>query len=355
MRSLVARLVEEVEGDPKRWVVTRETENYDQFLNLFLDLGYPQIHTSQLASWRRRTQETWELLDKFIPENCTGGMENGQVVSTIGALPVCEKILYVHSGAMQRTLRAAVTLLAATHCTFDVMSRLPEIDYWMGIYAHGSRFVTTWQRPSSFVIPEQIEIEEIRVYPSRVKCTSNANLSLVRAERDDFKAASDTHRAFAEMLLAIPENLRHLYRLEPYSVRRKQGTQLALVLIADGLDELTAFNIPRWVFVIPKEDCNIGPDSIDALRSCEPLRDRVLRVVMHQRVNTAGWDTADCQFVPAFIALTPRHQLQVFKRSLREAFCHLLEKYSDTELADLLNKGTTREVARGASISGGTV
>jgi hypothetical protein len=333
----VTRLVDEVEGNPRRWVVIRGRENYDQFLNLFLDLGYPQIHTSQLASWRRRTRETWELEDKVIPENCTGGTENGEIVSTIGALPICHKILYVHSGAMQRTLRSAVTLLAATHCTFDVMSRLPGIDYWMGIYAHGSRFVTTWQRPSSFVIPEQIEIEEIRVYPSRVKCSTSSDLILVPASKDDFKAASDTHQAFAKMLLEIPENLRDFFRLESYAVRSKQGALVALVLVGDGLDELTAFNIPRWSFVIPKTDGEIGPDAIDTLRSCEALRDRVLRVLTHQRVSTQGWDTTDCEFVPAFIALTPRHQLKMFQRSLRETFCNLLEKYSDSELGKLLS------------------
>ena len=346
MNSLAGRLLDAVEADPKVWVVVRNRENYDKFLNLFLDLSYPNVHTSQISSWRRRTHTTWALQDRLVPGNCTGGTEDGQVVSTIGALPICQKILYVHSGAMQRTLKAAVSLFAATHCTFDVMAHMPAIEYWMGLYTYASRFVTAWQRPASFAIPEQIEIEEIRVYPSRIKIANanDAGMHLVPADGPDFGSLSNTHRAFAEMLLEDPERFREVYKSRAYSVRGAEGSQFAIALICEGPDEFTAFNVCQWAFIIPAREGNLEPGLINALRGCELLRHSVLRVLTHQRVNAEGWDSAGCQFVPAFIALTPRSQLHWFRRSLREAFLHLLEKYSDRELGELIDSGNQEEV-----------
>ena len=152
MKSCAEHLLDEIEADPKPWVVSRNRENYDRFLNLLLDLSYPNVHPTQIRGWRRRAHETWAFQDSLISENCTGGAENGEIISAIGALPISQRILYVHSGAMRHTLKAAATLFAATHRTFDVMEQFPTLEYWMGQYKCRSRFVTSWQRPTSFSI-----------------------------------------------------------------------------------------------------------------------------------------------------------------------------------------------------------
>lgn len=95
MRTSVGFLLDGITNNPKAWVVVRDQQNYDAFVNLLLDLGYPSIHPSQVYGWRHRSHAAWTIQDDLVPGNCTGGAENGQIVSTIDALPICEKLLYV--------------------------------------------------------------------------------------------------------------------------------------------------------------------------------------------------------------------------------------------------------------------
>jgi hypothetical protein len=262
------------------------------------------------------------------------------LVSAIGALPICRKLLYVHSLVMQRSLKGTATALAAALCTFDLVRNLTDIEYWMGIYTYKSRFVTSWQRPSSFSIPDQIELEEIRVYPLRIGSqTPRCKLRLVPASSDDFNAVSEAHQNFARMLMDTPDVFRGLYTLQAFSARDENNSQVALALVGDAPDEFNALNFFRAPFLIPnKHAVAVDSTAVDGLRSCDLLKDRVLRVLTNGRVKEEGWTIQDCELVPAFIALTPRSQLHLLRESLRLAFARTMEKYSDDEINSLLSE-----------------
>lgn len=340
MKTSTVRLLDTIEENPTRWVVPRSEENYDAFLNLYLELSYPNIHPSQLSGWRSRSVSSWKLQDKLIPTNCIGGGDAKALVSAFGALPICRKLIYAHSLVMRRSLKGAATAFAATFCTFDLMRKLTDIEYWMGIYTYKSRFVTSWQRPSSFNIPDQIELEEIRVYPLRVGSqTARNRVRLVPAASDDFNDLSDVHQNFARMMMDTPEVFRGLYTLQAFSARDENDSQVAVALLGDAPDEFNALNIFRWAFIVPnRHDIAVDSTIADDLRSCDLLKDRVLRILTNGKLNPESWTIRDCDLVPAFIALTPRSQLHLLRDSLRLAFAPILEKYSDGEISSLISE-----------------
>jgi len=51
---------------------------------------------------------------------------------------------------------------------------VPQAEYCMGSYTYQSHFVTIWQRPTSFTIPEQIELEEFKV----LRILTNSRMSI---------------------------------------------------------------------------------------------------------------------------------------------------------------------------------
>jgi hypothetical protein len=48
MKTAIEYLLNAVEANAKEWVVFRDPQNYDRFLNLFLDVSYPNIHQFQI-------------------------------------------------------------------------------------------------------------------------------------------------------------------------------------------------------------------------------------------------------------------------------------------------------------------
>jgi hypothetical protein len=150
VRDDVWSALDAVDRDCNSWIVVRGPKHYDRFMDLHLSTNYPRVDSSQLNGWRSRCTAAWALQDDLLPGNCSGGEEAGSIVSTLGAIPISNHVLFAHSGVMQRTLRAAITLFATAIHSVELMTSLPTIRYWLGIYTYASRFVTTWQRPSGF-------------------------------------------------------------------------------------------------------------------------------------------------------------------------------------------------------------
>jgi len=55
---------------------------------------------------------------------------NGNIVSTIGALPIGNRILYVHSGAMQRTLNMDVPFVLVQRISISAYVLTYSIKPW---------------------------------------------------------------------------------------------------------------------------------------------------------------------------------------------------------------------------------
>ena len=286
MSGYVSELLDRIEDHPDYWVVTRTPQHYDRFMNLLLDVRYPPIDPSQLFAWRQRTRATWTLQDELLPGNCTGGEDGDLIVSTLGALPISKGILYVHSGAMQRTLKAAASLLATALHTIEFLEQLPDLKWWMGLYTYQSRFVTLWQRPETFVIPDQLEVEELRVYPLRLSETNPECLAYVPLSglRDDSEF-SVPHQHFVNLLTDSDGPLN--YRVREGNVVNRFGKPLCIALVGDSHEEMTAFNVPSWVWIFPTKDVFIDPSFVSSLLSIADFKGRVLRIVVSRQEDIA--------------------------------------------------------------------
>lgn len=334
----VSALLDRIQNHSDEWIVLRKPDNYDRFMNLLLSVNYPSVDPSQMFGWRQRTCETWRFQDELFPGNCAGGEEEQSIVSTLGALPISRSILYVHSGAMQRTLKAALTLLAVANHTIDFMYGFSEINWWMGLYTYQSRFVTLWQRPEQFSILGQVEVEEIRVYPLQISTwVPPAPMDFVPLSPGSHRSQlTEAHAMFADMLLDTDEIVGHHYQLRGGFVSAANNAHKCVALIGDAKDESTAFNVPNWVWIFPCAQTAIDERLVTSLCAVGPLKGRVLRIVINRQDDVPLWESPYYRLIRAFIALTPRNQLHQLRRSLRDAFTPLIAKYSDQELKSLI-------------------
>jgi hypothetical protein len=338
VKDRVWAALDAVDQDCRPWVTPRGREHYDRFMNLHISVNYPRLDSSQMNDWRHRCNMAWAVQDTFLPGNCSGGEEAGCIVSTLGAIPISNQVLFAHSGVMQRTLKAALTMFATAIHTVELMNKLPGIGYWMGIYTYASRFVTTWQRPSAFNIAGQIELEEIRVYPlSLGRPPSDGALCLVPALATRHVGAhlSDIHANWISMLLDGHPLTKEMCSLTPYLVTGRDGREICIVLFAEAPAEFSAFNVLSWPWVFPHPNVIVNKELIDSLSAIERLKGRVLRVAVHQQKDVAEWQSPDYRLVRAFLALTPRSELPDLRQSLKQAFAPLLNKYTATELNQL--------------------
>jgi len=333
----VAALLDLAQNHSEELIALRKPDNYDRFMNLLLAVHYPSVDPSQLFSWRQRTCKAWRFQDELFPGNCAGGEEEQSIVSTLGALPISKSILYVHSGAMQRTLKAAITLLAAANHTIDFMDDFSEINWWMGLYTYQSRFVTLWQRPEQFSIAGQVEVEEIRVYPVQLStCEPPAPMEFVPLSPGSHRSQlTEAHAMFADMLLDT-DVLGHHYRLCGGFVSAASNAHKCVALIGDAKDESTAFNVPSWVWIFPCAQTAIDERLVTSLCAVDALKGRVLRIVINRQEDLPLWESPHYRLIRAFIALTPRNQLHQLRQSLRDAFAPLIAKYPDHELKRLI-------------------
>jgi len=338
-------LLDQIRLDPQSWLIVRSENYYESFMNLHLDVSYPPVDPSQLFSWRKRTWATWRLQDKILPGNCVGGAEGGQIASTLAVIPISSKVLYAHSGAMTRTLRAAATLFAAALYTVDEMDRFPEIAYWLGIYTYPARFVTTWQRPKSLTIRGQLELEEIRVYPRHTASTKGVEgLKWSPWQTSDDRLLGETQKRLVDMLMDVHGAVKEHYRVTCHLISGRDDRPSCAVLVGDTPDEFTAFNVLKWPWILPLGDTVVSEDFIDSLYATDSLKGRVLRVLIDHQDSVIDWQSQDYKLVRAFLAFTPRDQLDQLRASLKEAFAPLFDKYSEQELLQLTAEHNSRPV-----------
>lgn len=334
MKTSAAELVEQIKSRPESSFVARSERNYDLFLDLYEHVGYAPSAPEEIAKWKERSRQTWSLQDSALPESYTGGLVAGQIVSAAGTLPMAKNILYGHSFCMIKTLDAASTLFAQSLHSIDMMGAYPEIDYWAGSYAHRARFASQFQKPADGSIPDQLELEVIRLLkpaPPPLGTTP-----LFRAEpisADSLNWMSPLHREFFRELSSSHSALESIHDVAScVLVEVSSGVLKGAAITQSAPPEFTAINIFSWTWIFPAPDVVIGPDFVRAIRSVPGIGHTGVQIALRSQ-RAFSLDKFGEPVIPSFWVLTPRRHLGALRRSIEAAFATLLDRYPDEDLA----------------------
>lgn len=336
---MTAELIELIKARPEAWFIHRTEDNYDLFLDLYQRVGYAPGTLEEIAKWRERSRHTWRMQDSVLPANCTGGLNAGKVVSSMGTLPQAKNILYGHSVCMEKSVASAAMLFAQSLYSIDLMDRYPEILYWAGSYANHSRFTALFQRPNGWTIGDQLELELVRlIHPNPLQEGMEPQLGVEDLTTQHLECISPFHIEWIEELREESPLLAHLHSCKPFALTDLSTGALRCVAIAQTSPrEFTAANVFSWTWIFPAEGIPIDRSLIAALHSIPQLKCVGLQLALSGRSDFTLNGLNEPAY-SAFCAMTPRSQLRILKKSFEEAFSSLLDRYSEGDLA-----GTARQ------------
>jgi hypothetical protein len=334
MKKSAVDLMEQIKSRPESFFVARSEGNYRLFLDLYEQVGYAPSVPDEIARWKERSRKTWSLQDSTLPGSYTGGLVQGQIVSAAGTLPMAKNILYGHSFCMIKTLDAAVTLFAQSLHSVDMMEAFPEIGYWAGSYAHRARFASQFQRPAEGAIPDQLELEVVRLLkPAPPKrCTA----PLFKSEKispDSLNWMSPLHREFFRELSSSHSALASIHGVTSRAlVEVSTGLLKGAAITQSAPPEFTAISIFSWTWVFPAAGVVIDPEFVGALRSVPEIERTSVQIVLQSR-GGFSLDKINEPVIPSFWVLTPRRQLGALRESIGAAFATLFDRYPEEDLA----------------------
>jgi hypothetical protein len=331
MNTAIERLIMRVADDPTSVLMIRQPQNYGAFLGLYEDVGFaPAIPTRD--NWRSQCRHSWEMIDELLPGTTTGGTDSGNLVSSLGTLPVSSTVLYTHSACMVRTLPAAVALLAQALRSLTWFDRLPEMQWLSMGYSYSSRFTTLFQRPSGFTIPGQIEIESLLCIPVADfarQLNSDVYLTDIPAENYDL---SPEQSFVVDSLGESHPRLAGYHSTKRLTVLSRGSPKvLAVLLVQESAPFLTAADVHREVQVFPTTTSVCLERLIRGLRNIPELRNRSLYLFLPPGSVIPGEIEGEVLGVSFWIA-TPRRQLSLLSRSYLQAFATIFRKYSVADL-----------------------
>lgn len=276
------------------------------------------------------------MQDSILPATCTGGLDAGEVVSSWGTLPKGKNILYGHSVCMEKTVASAATLFAQSLYSIDQMERYPEMEYWAGSYANSSRFTSLFQRPNTWKITGQLELEVVSLLqPRDVQRGIEPELAVERITNEHLKCISSFHLEWFEELRDESPSLAHLHSCTTFALTEHSSGALRCVAIAQTVPpEFTAANVFSWTWIFPAEGVAIGPSLYASLRSVPQLQTVEMQLALNERSGFKSNELNEPTH-PAFWALTPRSQLGALRKSFEAAFGSLLDRYSSDELSEV--------------------
>jgi hypothetical protein len=111
--------------------------------------------------------------------------------------------------------------------------------------------------------------------------------------------------------------------------------QVGILLVNDSIQNITAANVTRflWLFLA---DGDVNPrDIILFLRSIEEYKDRTIQIMVGEGGEgpTGGWSTED--EVPAFWTFTGKDELGPVISSIHRSVYAVLRKYGHIDLSEL--------------------
>jgi hypothetical protein len=344
----VSDLASHIERAPHTMCVARSSDNYDELLELYLQVGYGPSRDTDQNLWKERSKSSWRYIDTLLPGTTTVGKHDGRIISSFGTMPLTPNLLYTHSGCMLKSLSGAATLFAQTLVSLSCFDRLPEMMYLGMGYSYSSRFTTQFQRPRDFTIPFQIECESVLCCPGPSHTNAAVSTAHLTECASEFSALLHPAQRWIFDSLRWPyPKLMERHTIKTLAVRSATNDiLLALLVEHDGPPFLTAADVHREVIVFPLPAANLS-DLCEALRSIPDFSCRSLYLMLgprERRPSAIRGEVLD----PSFWIATPRSQVDLLKRSYIQAFSSLFTKYSDEDIDTYVGtlKDIEKEVAR---------
>lgn len=120
----------------------RTKDNYCDYLDLYIDVGYGPATPDKLDSWKHKTSEVWQSIDNLLPGNTFGVREESQLVTSFGVVPISSNLIYGHSLAMRKTKASITNLFQLLTISFWWSDFIDGVDFYAGAARHSSKFTS---------------------------------------------------------------------------------------------------------------------------------------------------------------------------------------------------------------------
>ena len=308
------------------FLIFRERSNYGKFLRLYRALGYGLESAASLQVWENLSIDTWQKVDRVLPNSCTGGSARGNIVSSWGTLPYSPKVVYGHSVCMERTLVAAATLYLQSLQSLRWIKYDDGVEFWGGSYNQNSSFSTGFQTLySDHLDRQQIRVLAVQFDPNGTQPLSSGSQFEIVARPGFADNRCTTSYRHLEFLIGKPYLDNNLHSVEHFCIVSRNRHVVGHFVFHKSSPFLTAANVfqSSWLFFDQLSDLH---HVIPYLRQFDSFAKIGIQVVV-EREHWSYIELNGEKGSPIFWVFTPRELILELHHSFQRAFCRVLEKY----------------------------
>lgn len=332
------------------WLYKREPAHYTEFYALYCKIGY--LPKEQAASLFEQVKATWQQQDNLIPGSCTGGWYKGELVSSLGTLPISAQVAYGHSFCMDKSLSGILTMLPQMVRSATLATQMPGIKYYAGSYKNSSRFTSKFYTiPSENNQPTgQLFIQSLDLTPAKALSEAKPypyQLEAIKLDTIQLPVATST---LIKLLGEAHPTLEKVHQIKLYAIKSTQdGKTQAIVIYQDSPTHFTAIDIFKRSWVILNDANQAGTDICAFLRSQHQFKSQTLELLTADAKETPIYTGPD-HAVPRCWVFSPVELIPQLKKYLFTTISRLLSKYPAAQLEKVYQElMTTAEAAKQAN------